>query len=623
MKRATKYPASTVLSRLAALLLLATGAAAFATDTYNGGALSIPSATVGGATFTNLVVTVQNVLAGPTGAVPGGSADSYNPVNNQLTIPSVRVGAMTYYNVVVSVGSLISAQGVAGADTYDGTHLTLPAVQVGARIYTGVVLAVNPANVVKVGSGMPSVAVDQYNPSTGQLLLAAVAVGSHVYTNVTLSVTSANIRTVGGAEAAAFTVGGRVVGLGGSGNVQVRNGNDVLSVSANGSFSLPAPVASGGAYSVSIGATPANQICIVQPGTGSGAVAAANVTNVLVYCTYIQSVATLNGSYAGAGYNINMDTDGVGAGVPFDGAGNQGNPTTLIVNSGGTISTTSTGFISASPYTVVTTNAIPVLTDGGNNIGAIAGADADEFFWLADASTADGGGLPALAVWVNPLQHGTIAALAGNWFVAGLEQGSDPADFEGVLTIGADGSLSGTSTGLDVNGVVSANPQSGPAGTITVTSSGQFSDSGRQLGYFSANGEFLVATRTTSGEPTGLTVLVKQGTGVTLATLNGVYTVGSLSFSTAATGDGEVSTLFFDGAGNFSGTYIDNNSGTITTGYTTSGTYSVTSTGVLTLTPASGNVHTGGVSADGNIIVAANLTAGGAEAPRIFVGFRQ
>jgi len=623
MKRATKYPASTVLSRLAALLLLATGAAAFATDTYNGGALSIPSVTVGGATFTNLVVTVQNVLAGPTGAVPGGSADSYNPVNNQLTIPSVRVGAMTYYNVVVSVGSLISAQGVAGADTYDGTHLTLPAVQVGARIYTGVVLAVNPANVVKVGSGMPSVAVDQYNPSTGQLLLAAVAVGSHVYTNVTLSVTSANIRTVGGAEAAAFTVGGRVVGLGGSGNVQVRNGNDVLSVSANGSFSLPAPVASGGAYSVSIGATPANQICIVQPGTGSGAVAAANVTNVLVYCTYIQSVATLNGSYAGAGYNINMDTDGVGAGVPFDGAGNQGNPTTLIVNSGGTISTTSTGFISASPYTVVTTNAIPVLTDGGNNIGAIAGADADEFFWLADASTADGGGLPALAVWVNPLQHGTIAALAGNWFVAGLEQGSDPADFEGVLTIGADGSLSGTSTGLDVNGVVSANPQSGPAGTITVTSSGQFSDSGRQLGYFSANGEFLVATRTTSGEPTGLTVLVKQGTGVTLATLNGVYTVGSLSFSTAATGDGEVSTLFFDGAGNFSGTYIDNNSGTITTGYTTSGTYSVTSTGVLTLTPASGNVHTGGVSADGNIIVAANLTAGGAEAPRIFVGFRQ
>ena len=116
---------------------------------------------------------------------------------------------------------------------------------------------------------------------------------------------------------------------------------------------------------------------------------------------------------------------------------------------------------------------------------------------------------------------------------------------------------------------------------------------------------------------------MKQGTGVTLATLNGVYTVGSLSFSTAATGDGQVITFFFDGAGNFSGTYIDNNNGTITTGNPTSGTYSVTSTGVLTLTQVSGNVHTGAVSADGNILVAANLTGGGAEQPRMFVGFRQ
>jgi hypothetical protein len=116
---------------------------------------------------------------------------------------------------------------------------------------------------------------------------------------------------------------------------------------------------------------------------------------------------------------------------------------------------------------------------------------------------------------------------------------------------------------------------------------------------------------------------VKQGTGVTAATLNGVYTVGSLSFVTASTGDGQVATLFFDGAGSFSGTYIDNNSGTITTGHTTSGTYSVTSTGVVTLTAATGDIQTGGVSADGGIIVAANLTGSGVEEPRLFVGFRQ
>jgi hypothetical protein len=158
----------------------------------------------------------------------------------------------------------------------------------------------------------------------------------------------------------------------------------------------------------------------------------------------------------------------------------------LIENSGGTITTASNSPSSAGPYTVVTTNAIPVLTTGGNNIGAIAGEDADEVFGIANVGT---GEFPALAVGVSPLQNGTIVSLSGDWFVAGLDRVSDPDGYEGVLTIGADGSVSGTLTRLDENGVVTDNPQSGPAGTFTVTSKGQFSNSSNQLGYFSANEE--------------------------------------------------------------------------------------------------------------------------------------
>jgi hypothetical protein len=424
-----------------------------------------------------------------------------------------------------------------------------------------------------------------------------------------------------------YTIGGTVIGLENLGTVHVLNGTDNEAISSNGTFTLPTAITAGTAFTVSVGTLPMGQVCAVQ--NGAGTVASANVTSVLVYCTYVQSNATLNGTYDGAGYNINNDTDLLSIGVSVDGAGNEGNTATLIENVGGIVTTTSNSSSSAAPYTVVTTNAIPVLTTGGNNIGAIAGADADEFFWLADASTADGGGLPALAVGVNPLQNGTIAALAGNWFTVGLNQGSDPNGFGGVLTINADGSFSGTLTNLDVNYVVASNPQSGPAGTFTVTSGGQFSNGGNSLGYFSANGEFLVTTKTGSGTSPGLTVAVKQGTGVTLATLNGVYTVGSLSPYTATSGvvgTGEVDTLFFDGAGNWTGIfYRVNDNGAITSGNTPfSGTYSVTTTGVLTLTSASnGNVHTGGVSADGNIIVEANLTGGGAESPRMFVGFRQ
>ena len=418
-----------------------------------------------------------------------------------------------------------------------------------------------------------------------------------------------------------YTIGGRVIGLRNAGTVQILDGSERESVSGNGAFKLPTAVATGTAFDVTIGTTPTDQACAVL--NGSGTVKTANITNVLVYCTYIQSVATLNGSYDGAGFNINRDLDLLSIGIAFDGAGLEGDTATLIENMDGKITTVSDSSSSAGRYTVVTTDAIPVLTTGGNNIGAIAGQDADELFWVADASTADGGGLPALAVGVKPLKNGTMAELAGNWFVAGLEQAADPADFEGVLTFGADGSLSGSSTGLDLNGVVSTNSQSGPAGTITVTSNGQFSDGTSQIGYFSANREFLVATRTRSGEPTGLTVLVKQGAKVTLATLNGVYTVGSLAFDSATIGDGRVYTILFDGAGHWGATFIENDNGSISDGQTVSGTYALTSTGVLTMTQSNGSAHTGGVSADGNILLAANLTPGGAQEPRIFVGFRQ
>jgi hypothetical protein len=418
-----------------------------------------------------------------------------------------------------------------------------------------------------------------------------------------------------------YTIGGRVIGLKNPGTVHVLNGSDNDAISTNGAFTLPTAVKSGTAFKVTVGTTPTGQVCAVQ--NGSGTVAKANVTDVLVYCTHSQSVATLKGSYSGAGYNINNDTDLLSIGVPFDGAGKEGDTATLIIDTGGTVTTTTNSSSSAGPYTVVTTNAIPVLTTGGNNIGAIAGADSDEILWIADASTADGGGLPALAVGVNPLQNGTMASLAGNWIAVGMDQGSDPQVFEAVLAIGADGSDTGTSTMLDVHGVVKVEPYSSPAGTCTVTSGGQFSSGGGTLGYVSANGEFVVETYTRSGAAPGINVVVKQGTGVTVSKVNGVYTLGELGFNSSAgtTGDGRVYTLFFDGAGHFSGTFIDNANGTITDGNAVSGTYAVTPTGELTLLESNGAERTGAVSADGNIMAAANVTAGGL--PRLLVGFRQ
>lgn len=653
----------TVTGFTAPFLLQATGEVAGQGPTVTLYSVATAAGTVNITPVTNLMAlnmaagNIQTFLTGSSGKLPGlTAADLTDQNTNMDTLLSTNLTAQGL-SATYDFSTTSFTTGSAGYDqlldnvtinsttpaAVTVTNITAPAAPITIDTANG-----GPNGALDITSGpstlpsqpsVPNVVGDTQAAAAAAISAAGLTVGtltqassSTVASGDVISESPAAGASVTGGSAVAlvlstgsqtYTIGGTVIGLKNAANVHVLNGIDNDAIGANGSFTLQTAITNGTSFHVSLGAMPTGQVCAVQ--NGSGTVTNANVTNVLVYCTYVQSVATLKGTYDFAGYNININTDVLFIGNSFDGAGNEGDTATEIQNAAGTTTTTGNSSDAAGPYTVVTTNAIPVLTTGGNNIGAIAGEDADEFFWLADASTANGGGLPALAVGVNPLQNGTIASLAGNWFVVGLEQGSDPTDFGGVLTFGADGSLSGTSTGLDVHGVVSSNPQSGPAGTLTVTSGGLFSDGGSQLGYFSANGEFLVATRTSNGEPTGLTVLVKQGTGVTLATLNGVYTLGSLSFDSATSGDGEVYTIFFDGAGNWSAsTYIENDNGTITSGSGISGTYSLTPTGALTLTQAmNGYVFSGGVSADGNIIVAATLTAGGAEQPRIFVGFRQ
>ena len=84
-----------------------------------------------------------------------------------------------------------------------------------------------------------------------------------------------------GGDAADYTIGGTVSGL--SGTVVLRdNGGDNLSVTGNGSFTFASPVATGGAYNVTVKTNPSGQTCTVSG--GSGTVASANVTGIAVSC---------------------------------------------------------------------------------------------------------------------------------------------------------------------------------------------------------------------------------------------------------------------------------------------------------------------------------------------------
>jgi hypothetical protein len=87
-----------------------------------------------------------------------------------------------------------------------------------------------------------------------------------------------------GGQQDSFTVSGTVAGLDGDGLVIQLNGGSNLALSNNGSFTFDTRLADAAAYSVEVLTQPTgpSQTCAI--GNGSGAIAAANVTNVTITC---------------------------------------------------------------------------------------------------------------------------------------------------------------------------------------------------------------------------------------------------------------------------------------------------------------------------------------------------
>jgi len=113
------------------------------------------------------------------------------------------------------------------------------------------------------------------------------------------------------------TVGGSVSGLQGTGLVLQDNlGND-LPIVSGGTFVFTTAIAAGGAYSVTVKTQPTNawQTCTVSG--GSGTVAAANITGVVVTCvTNTYSVGGAISGLAGVGLVLQDNaTDDIGAGA--------------------------------------------------------------------------------------------------------------------------------------------------------------------------------------------------------------------------------------------------------------------------------------------------------------------
>jgi len=115
-----------------------------------------------------------------------------------------------------------------------------------------------------------------------------------------------------------YRVGGTISGL--SGTVVLQdNGADDLSRSVDGSFTFATALRSGSTYSVTVVLEPAGQTCTVA--NGSGTIARANVTSVLVSCT-TNPLYTVGGAISGLSgtvvlQDIGKDDLAVSANGPF------------------------------------------------------------------------------------------------------------------------------------------------------------------------------------------------------------------------------------------------------------------------------------------------------------------
>ena len=132
-----------------------------------------------------------------------------------------------------------------------------------------------------------------------------------------------------------YSVSGTVSGLGSGKQVTLFNSRaDPITVKGNETFRFPAPIVSGGNYSVTVGTQPNGQVCTVNDGTGAGVTL--SVINVAVVCS-------------DTSYKVSGTVSGLGSGKQLTILNNDANP--LIVSNSGPF-TFSTGVAFNQNYAV-------------------------------------------------------------------------------------------------------------------------------------------------------------------------------------------------------------------------------------------------------------------------------
>jgi uncharacterized repeat protein (TIGR03803 family) len=337
-----------------------------------------------------------------------------------LTQPTGQTCTVTSGTGTVSGANVTSVQVTCATNTYMISG-TASGLNTGAQVT--VLNNASDPTLVK-GNGAFSFATRvPYHGGYSVTVLTQPAGQTCTVTSGSGTVSGANVTSVQVTCANTYTISGVVSGLNAGSQVTVlNNAGNPTTVKANGSFSFPTPILSGGSYAVTVGVQAPAQICTVTAGAGSGVVA--NVSGVSVMCAPATESAI---------YSFDVNADGVGP-----------RANTIQASDGNFYGTTYTGGTSnlGTVFKITSAGIETVLhsfaggaTDGSlPTAGLIQGSDGNFY------GTTSGGG---------PTGEGTVFKITPSgietvlyWFTDG--DGIGP--FAGLVQ-GSDGNFYGTTSG--------------------------------------------------------------------------------------------------------------------------------------------------------------------------------
>jgi len=284
------------------------------------------SGTVGSSNVTNVAVTCTTnsyTIGGTVSGLAGsglvlrsnGGDNLAVSVNGAFTFATALVSGATYSVSVFNQPTSLSQTCIVtnGAGTVDSGNIVNVVVVCTTNTYTigGTVSGLTGSGLALRNNGGNDLAITvngTFTFSAGLAMGATYNVSALtqptspsqtcVVTNGNGTVGNGNISNVAVVcTTNAYTIGGTVSGLVGSGLVLRNNGGDNLTVLANGAVTFATAVASGAAYSVTVLSHPGSpsQTCAVV--SGSGVVVSGSITNVAVACT--TNTYTIGGSVTG------------------------------------------------------------------------------------------------------------------------------------------------------------------------------------------------------------------------------------------------------------------------------------------------------------------------------------